>query len=451
MENVPDMALGDDMRSVRFMADRLEAIGYDTDMRILEAWRFGVPQHRQRLLFVGLRDGFVTWPAERDQVTLRDAIGDLPRLRGTTGKPVARYAGPKNDFQRAARQDVANEDEDLIHDHVTRPVRPDDLEAFKLMTPQTRYSDLPDQLKRYREDIFNDKYHRLDWDSWCRSITAHIAKDGYSYIHPSEHRTLTVREAARIQTFPDSFRFSGSRSDAFRLIGNAVPPRLGHVVASEVLAAQVRGPAETGHGLSEGREKVRKRLIGWASDSTAPAWRRVGQPWDVLIGTLAGRRSPELADHILNSLPKITSATPSRISKLVDRATSEREAEILWTLLEVARAVKRSGWESGDWTCAPGLGDADVRWVETLGLGVKHVVATTGTLRIAGRLTGHPESSGVARRILLGQVVGYGDSSALITSALAGLAEENCGPSRPRCAVCPIADLCESADMAVSK
>jgi DNA (cytosine-5)-methyltransferase 1 len=81
MENVPDMALGDDMRTVRYMADRLEAIGYDTDMRIVEAWRYGVPQHRQRLMFVGVRDGGVfEWPKESEQLTLRDAIGDLPKL-----------------------------------------------------------------------------------------------------------------------------------------------------------------------------------------------------------------------------------------------------------------------------------------------------------------------------------------------------------------------------------
>ena len=75
MENVPDMALGDDMRTVRYMADRLEAAGYETDMRIIEAWRHGVPQHRQRLILVGVRDGVFEWPKESEEVTLRDAIG----------------------------------------------------------------------------------------------------------------------------------------------------------------------------------------------------------------------------------------------------------------------------------------------------------------------------------------------------------------------------------------
>ena len=75
--------------------------------------------------------------------------------------------------------------------------------AFELLDTKTRYSDLPEELKRYRDDIFDDKYKRLDADDLSRTITAHIAKDGYWYIHPEQNRTLTVREAARLQTFPD--------------------------------------------------------------------------------------------------------------------------------------------------------------------------------------------------------------------------------------------------------
>ena len=70
------------------------------------------------------------------------------------------------------------------------------------MDSETRTPTCPTELKRYRDDIFDDKYKRLDADDLSRTITAHIAKDGYWYIHPEQNRTLTVREAARIQTFP---------------------------------------------------------------------------------------------------------------------------------------------------------------------------------------------------------------------------------------------------------
>lgn len=83
----------------------------------------------------------------------------------------------------------------MDYDHVTRAVREDDRQAFRLMKPHTR--DLPEELRRYRADTFNDKYKRHGKDELARSITAHIAKDGYWYIHPVEERTLTVREAFR--------------------------------------------------------------------------------------------------------------------------------------------------------------------------------------------------------------------------------------------------------------
>ena len=75
----------------------------------------------------------------------------------------------------------------MIHDHITRAVRADDLEAFALLGEGQTYVDLPERLRRYRSDIFTDKYKRLSWDELCRSITAHIAKDGYWYIHPEQH------------------------------------------------------------------------------------------------------------------------------------------------------------------------------------------------------------------------------------------------------------------------
>ena len=135
------------------------------------------------------------------------------------------------------REGLDEGDTHRIYDHVTRAVRDDDRKIFEQMDASTKYSDIDPELQRYRDDIFTDKYKRLDLNQPSRSITAHIAKDGYWYIHPTQHRTITIREAARIQTFPDRVRFAGPPSASLRQIGNAVPPVLSELAARSVLAA----------------------------------------------------------------------------------------------------------------------------------------------------------------------------------------------------------------------
>ena len=230
MENVPDMGLGDDFHVLREMSDKLEGNGYRASLNLVDAWNFGVPQHRQRMILLARRDGReMRWPAKQEKIPLEDVLDDLPELgEGVGGRTMPYSKPPRSPFEKAMRAGAG----DQVTEHMTRAVRSDDREIFAFMSPTTLYSDVPSHLRRYRADSFTDKYHRLDRHGLSRSITAHIAKDGYWYIHPWEDRTLTVREAARIQTFPDRFRFAGTRSDAFKQIGNAVPPLLGKAAAS---------------------------------------------------------------------------------------------------------------------------------------------------------------------------------------------------------------------------
>lgn len=188
MENVPDMALDRGMVILRAMIERLESIGYSVEERVVDTWRYGVPQFRQRLILVALARGVeFSWPEEAsERVTVDNAIGDLPAVQGgwrpSNGEGADRvasgwlaYRGPKTDFQRRAREGVPPDHAGRVFDHITRPVREDDAIAFAQMNHDTRYSDLDTGLKRYRDDIFDDKYKRLDPNDVSRTITAHIA------------------------------------------------------------------------------------------------------------------------------------------------------------------------------------------------------------------------------------------------------------------------------------
>ena len=236
IENVPDMVLNQSvMNEIR---DSFDDLGYACEHRVLSASEFGVPQRRRRLFIIANRHGrAVSWPTPvLGLCTVRDAIGDLPPIAPGSTKEVLPWQAPVDAglYLREMRHGLLDTESDTIRDHVTRSHCPDDLEAFGYMGEGDRYSAVPKRLRRYRDDIFKDKYHRMIWDKPAWTITAHLAKDGYKYIHPEQNRTLSVREAARLQSFPDGFRFAGSRTSRFRQIGNAVPPKLAQAVARSV-------------------------------------------------------------------------------------------------------------------------------------------------------------------------------------------------------------------------
>jgi len=252
MENVSGMASHNGGGTVEYIVEDFSKIGYRTDWKILNAVMYGVPQKRRRIFFIGNRLGLPNpFPAPthrpsdkkdseygrmKDAVTVWNAIGDLPRLRQGTGSENGPYRREAfSSYQRWARRRSRH-----VFNHVARRHSERDLKLFSYMREGAKWGDLPARLKRmygYRDDIFHDKMKRLRRSKPSWTITAHIAKDGYMYIHPTQDRSITVREAARLQSFPDTFIFSGSRSSQFRQVGNAVPPLLAEAVASEVRRA----------------------------------------------------------------------------------------------------------------------------------------------------------------------------------------------------------------------
>lgn len=417
MENVPDMAIGDDLKVIREIAGILEDEGYTVDYRLLDAWRHGVPQHRKRFILQARNDGALpVWPSLKDDPpSVRDAIEDLPALNDTTG---ARELPYLTEPTRALAKELrGSASPGVIYDHMTRPVRDDDREAFELMTSSTLYSDLPDRLKRYRSDTFNDKYKRLDWDDLSRTITAHIAKDGYWYIHPGEHRTLTVREAARIQTFPDSFRFFGTRSDAFRQIGNAVPPILGRAVAQSILPL-----TEPGHEFAP-LPAMRAHLTEWAlRQRQATWWLYPGPDMTAAAAAVAAlldvHRLPYAsASALMEPVRGIQDLTPASLQHIDVHKLSKTRKQSVRDLREILR-----NGESVDWTplLATLLGAAQ-RKVFALLRGSNELLVNEHIGKVVTLLMSLPEAqTGLHTdiKVALAQLVSTGPEAALRMSAI---------------------------------
>lgn len=254
MENVPGMLSHRGTDVTPHVIKAFARIGYRAAMYALDAVDFGVPQRRTRLFFIGSprgsrlpvenlvrpvadlelyhRGGYVEQPWH---LTVRHAMMDLPRLATNHRLEISAYPPRRGRPPRYVRLMRAGLN-GLLHDHVTRLHREMDRAAFRALRPGMKYEELDDGLKRYRDDIFKDKYRKLSWDEPAGTVTAHLSHDCYTHIHPSQLRTISPREAARLQSFPDGFRFCGNMGDRFRQIGNAVPPLLAYGIATALLA-----------------------------------------------------------------------------------------------------------------------------------------------------------------------------------------------------------------------
>ncbi len=231
-------------------------LGYNVSPVELRCWEYGVPQSRIRQIFVGTKIGLPpfapdlylkkthfetpTRPTDQKIVTLGEAIEDLPPLEAGLGSIESSY----DHFLRVKhiekygdrythgvlRADVA----DTLTWHIARMHSERDLRDFdRLAEGQTSKSALAagiDMEFPYSRETFKDRYTRQHRDQLCSTIVAHLRRDGLMFIHPTQRRSLTPREAARVQSFPDTFIFSGNRGLVYEQIGNAVPPEAGRAI-----------------------------------------------------------------------------------------------------------------------------------------------------------------------------------------------------------------------------
>lgn len=230
----------------------------DESMIVLNATNYGVPQERKRVILLGVRRDLSIDPKDvygaivkthylpessakekegkKRYVTVREAIGDLPELFQGQGNKIVHYPNSYIDCNEYIK--LIREPEDtVLRDHIARKNNEKDVERYRVMAKNhwnfLQMLELRPDLGHEKKRVFFNSYKVQWWDAPAKTIIAHLYKDGNQFIHPdpNQGRSITVREAARLQSFPDNFVFEGSRTDQFKQIGNAVPPLLAEAIA----------------------------------------------------------------------------------------------------------------------------------------------------------------------------------------------------------------------------
>ena len=451
MENVPDLVSGENSIIFRQIVESLEELEYDVHTRVLTSWNYGVPQHRRRVFVVGVKRGArFSWP-EPDLMripTVEDAISDLPVIEAGVVNHGLPYDRPLTQLQKWCREGVAPESRGIVFDHFARPVRDDDREAFRRLRPKMRYSELPDHLRRYTTDHFDDKYNRLDIKEPSRTITAHIAHDGYWYIHPEQHRTLTVREAARIQTFPDYFRFAGTPTHAYRQIGEAVPPILAKAIGGALKQSLTPGEGDSHYfSTQEGSRRLIEWLDSQPEDQLRAPWRLTGDLWQILMGMAAfAYKSGRPA---ATNWPTYRSRWPNHEAFLEDTERdvllqSEKKGTSA-SLENIANTLAQLDIDglSAD-SCAPGRLSERWRLALTLAGSSNNLRPTAAARRLTERMfgKGHPGSH-FEFQTAMARLVGVKDSHRTYAAVLE-VSERYCRPREPLCSSCPVNGFCRS-------
>lgn len=245
-ENVVGILSMDKGRLFKQIQAEFEDLGYKLKYKVLNAVDYGVPQHRERVILVGFRgENNYEYPEPTHgkgltpHVTLRQAIGDLPVLK--SGQSSNCYAcQPDNDFLRFVRnasQELTEHSAPRNGDHLIR--------IMETLKDGQCKDDLPEDIRP--KSGYGNTYAKLWWDRPSTTITRNFACPSSSRcIHPRDSRAMSIREGARLQSFPDDYKFYGSDGMKRLEIGNAVPPLLSMAIAKQMIEAlkETDGSAE---------------------------------------------------------------------------------------------------------------------------------------------------------------------------------------------------------------
>lgn len=233
----------------------LRRVGYEIECREQNARTFGVLQNRRRMIIVGwLKNSGLAYPdflEIKTNAVVNDLFRDLPTLH--PGESADKYASRK--ASRYVTEMGLRTTDDVLTHHISRPNLERDIKIYKKVVElwndghkRLNYNDLPDELKTHKNrHSFIDRFKVVEGDEeCCHTVLAHLSKDGHYFIHPDieQHRSITVREAARIQSFPDSYFFEGPRTSQFVQIGNAVPPMMAKGIAIGIFAQLHEGDSD---------------------------------------------------------------------------------------------------------------------------------------------------------------------------------------------------------------
>ena len=250
-ENVPGILSAKNGEYLDKIFKAVRNAGYELSLptnsqKFLNSKNFGVLQDRKRVIIVGWRKELaLSYPdfeiTEPKFKILKDLFADLPELKNGEGTMNAvKYKKPTTEY---LKQSKIRGEIDFVTQHIARPNNENDLEIYRMAVEEMNqgkrlnYAKLPERLIRHKNtSSFTNRFQVVNGDGISHTVVAHIAMDGHYYIHPDikQNRSITIREAARIQSFPDDYFFEGSRTAVFKQIGNAVPPLMAEKIAKKI-------------------------------------------------------------------------------------------------------------------------------------------------------------------------------------------------------------------------
>ena len=246
-ENVPGLLSAKKGEHFKNLQEYFAELGYKVHYKMLDASDYGVLQTRKRLIIVGWEKkhdyGYPDFEKNKSTAVVNDIFEDLPILKAGDIKPIAQYIKPVNSALKASG--IRTEEDAFVTQNIARPLNANDaaiysyaLNMWNNKRIRLKYTDLPVELRSHRNQVsFLDRFKVVDGNGKSHTLVAHLAKDGHYFIHPNKKycRSISVREAARLQSFPDNFYFEGSRSAMFKQIGNAVPVLMAKKIALEII------------------------------------------------------------------------------------------------------------------------------------------------------------------------------------------------------------------------